>query len=239
MKHRWLFNCLFSPISLSVIRPSWRTSGSTVVSFMLPGLSSRSIVPFSTLTPFHPCEQFVETIKSDEALEAFGARLASILHRGDVVFMRGDLGAGKTTISRGFVRNKLNDDEMVVTSPSYLLDNTYQYMTSRHDHSVEEHERNQDIGNCNMDGEVVETIHHIDLYRLEEGFNSGLLDIPSIYDTSLCLIEWPERLAMADYPARYIDVELKIDDSEARIVTLSVYGEWSERKRNQLKGIME
>jgi tRNA A37 threonylcarbamoyladenosine biosynthesis protein TsaE len=36
-----------------------------------------------------------------------------------------DMGAGKTCFARSFIRQLKNDPDMVVTSPSYLLDNTY------------------------------------------------------------------------------------------------------------------
>lgn len=41
---------------------------------------------------------------------------------GDVLLLNGDLGAGKTCFSRGVVRGMHNDEGMIVTSPTYLLD---------------------------------------------------------------------------------------------------------------------
>lgn len=44
---------------------------------------------------------------------------------GGVIFLQGDLGAGKTTFARGFVRAATGDADLRVTSPTYLLSNTY------------------------------------------------------------------------------------------------------------------
>jgi tRNA threonylcarbamoyl adenosine modification protein YjeE len=103
----------------------------------------------------------------------------------------GDLGAGKTTLSRGLIRSKFNDSKMLVTSPSYLLDNTYKYGPSKY-------------------------IHHIDLYRLPEKFGKmSMLGIPSIYESALCIIEWPSRLVEEDVPKSYLEVTISIDDTAA------------------------
>ena len=37
-------------------------------------------------------------------------------------------------------------------------------------------------------------LHHMDLYRLGGDFDLGVLDIPRVLETSVCLIEWPDRL---------------------------------------------
>lgn len=105
-----------------------------------------------------------------------------------MVLREGALGAGKTTLSRGIVRGKFDDDTMIVTSPSYLLDNTYNYGPGEH-------------------------IHHMDLYRLPVGYsNLGILGIPQIYDTAVCLIEWPDRLTHDTMPESYLDVLIDVID---------------------------
>ena len=132
-----------------------------------------------------------KNIKSVEEMEEIGAKLSSLITIGDTIYLRGDLGAGKTTFSRGFIRCKTGDNDMVVTSPSYLLDNTYPY---------------------GKDFEYF--IHHMDLYRLPSNFDPTLLGIPQIFDTCTCLIEWPQRLTAKVIPTNLMEIEILIETSK-------------------------
>ena len=62
-------------------------------------------------------------------------------------------------------------------------------------------------------------IHHMDLYRLPDGCDVSILQIPEIYSTSMCLIEWPQRLGdmlihtyacayIYTYPYTYIRIQI-------------------------------
>jgi tRNA threonylcarbamoyladenosine biosynthesis protein TsaE len=111
----------------------------------------------------------------DISLEVKTAELAKkfskILKKGDIVFLRGELGVGKTTFIRHLINNfqknnKLNLTE--VTSPTFNLVNEY------------------DVGSL--------IIQHYDLYRLtssNETKNIGLLEN---YREILTLVEWPEKI---------------------------------------------
>ena len=66
-------------------------------------------------------------------MEEVGALLATTLSPGTVIFLEGDLGAGKTVWARGFVRGAVGDDTLRVTSPTYLLDQTYRTTLSDDD----------------------------------------------------------------------------------------------------------
>lgn len=118
----------------------------------------------------------------------------------------GDLGAGKTSLARGVIRWKFQDEDMVVTSPSYLLDNMYQF------------------------GEN-DFIHHIDLYRLPVGCDTKILGIPEIYNNSLCIIEWPERLLSSNLPESYLDVNILISEvTQNRLAEITAVGtKWVDR----------
>lgn len=96
--------------------------------------------------------------KDVSAIESLGARIARLTFPPSVILLSGDLGAGKTCFSRGFIREKLQDDQYRVTSPSYLLDNSYQYYETSDEEEEEEEEE-----------AMVSTIHHMDLYRLPTG----------------------------------------------------------------------
>ncbi|GMH67926.1 hypothetical protein TL16_g04800 [Triparma laevis f. inornata] len=85
-----------------------------------------------------------------------------------VVFLRGDVGAGKTTLSRGIVEGWGGGSE--VNSPSYLIDLTY----------------NNDAG---------DVLHHVDLYRLKGDEDlTSILGEEVFRDGAVWLVEWPERL---------------------------------------------
>ena len=64
-------------------------------------------------------------IATPEDMEDLGALLSVGTTSGDIILMDGDLGAGKTCFSRGFVRARSGLPDMRVTSPTYLLCNTY------------------------------------------------------------------------------------------------------------------
>lgn len=98
--------------------------------------------------------------------EAFGARLAKILEPPETVFLRGPMGAGKTTLVRGFLRS-LGFDE-VVNSPTYGLVNTYEV--------------------------AGKTITHFDLYRLDHPEELEVIGFSDYWETpGIVFIEWPEQ----------------------------------------------
>ncbi len=98
--------------------------------------------------------------------EAFGTQLFQALPKKCLVFLVGDLGAGKTTLTRGFM--KAAGYQGIVKSPTYNI--------------VEEYRVNQRL------------FFHFDLYRLvdpEELEWIGISDY--LQEESVCLIEWPEN----------------------------------------------
>ena len=95
--------------------------------------------------------------------EAFGALLAGLLSPGDIVLLRGDLGAGKTTLVRGACRS-LGIDEPV-TSPTFTIGHLY------HGTSV---------------------VAHLDLYRFNGLSHAEWGDIEPYFDGTIAFVEWPE-----------------------------------------------
>ncbi|CAM9370595.1 unnamed protein product [Ectocarpus sp. 12 AP-2014] len=141
------------------------------------------------------------SMSSPEEMEETGAFFGADASGGDVVLLWGDLGTGKTCFARGFVRARVGDPGLAVTSPSYLLDNTYEVA-------------DEDL-----------TLHHMDLYRLQGGTDLRVLGIPGVFETCVCLVEWPDRLG-ATQPVNRLDVHLTAVNEEERILKFIGHGAW-------------
>ncbi|MBI1364412.1 MAG: tRNA (adenosine(37)-N6)-threonylcarbamoyltransferase complex ATPase subunit type 1 TsaE [Alphaproteobacteria bacterium] len=111
--------------------------------------------------------EFQIALRDERATAAFGAALAPLLRRGDVVCLAGPLGAGKTTLARGVVRALAGVEE--APSPTFALALSY-------------------------DGPDF-ALWHFDLYRLERDDDVFELGFEDALEDGACLIEWPERIA--------------------------------------------
>lgn len=122
------------------------------------------------------------TLTTHEAMEAWGSALSKQLSAPAIVYLNGNLGAGKTTLVRGFLRGL--GHQGAVKSPTYTIVESYPFAGFE----------------C----------FHFDLYRMadpEELEAMGIRDY--MHDKAICMIEWPERgegvLAEADI---VIDIEI-------------------------------
>lgn len=106
---------------------------------------------------------------NEQETKALGKQIAKkFFEKPGLIFLRGDLGAGKTTFAQGFI-------ETLLKNTHSILSPTYAYM-----HYYE--------------GEI--PIYHFDLYRIENADCFHHLGLESFIDdeNALRLIEWPERL---------------------------------------------
>lgn len=136
------------------------------------------------------------TLFGEEAMLAFGKQLASCLHGQMLVTLRGDLGAGKTTLSRGILRGLGHTGS--VKSPTYTLVEPYQLADRQ--------------------------LFHFDLYRLtdpEELEYMGFRDY--LESGNLCLLEWPER-GQNFLPQEDMAIEIAALDG-GRKLTLEAFGD--------------
>ncbi len=149
-------------------------------------------------------------LPDEEATLMLGRALAAGAQPGRVVHLVGDLGAGKTTLARGFLRGLGYAGR--VKSPTYTLVEPYT-LSSLH-------------------------LYHFDFYRLKdeaEWLSSGFREYFDPH--SLCLVEWPER-AGASLPPADIEVTLSFSGTgrSARLESHSEAGrDWLSRLPRDLR----
>ena len=106
------------------------------------------------------------TLKNEAETKEIGSKLASCLKGGEVIYLKGELGTGKTTLVRG-VLNRLGHTGNV-KSPTYTIVEPY---------LIDSH-----------------VIYHFDLYRLDDPEELESLGIRDYCDgQSICFFEWPEK----------------------------------------------
>ncbi|MFH1790174.1 MAG: tRNA (adenosine(37)-N6)-threonylcarbamoyltransferase complex ATPase subunit type 1 TsaE [bacterium] len=125
----------------------------------------------------------------------FGKKIASNLKAGDIVLLEGDLGAGKTTLTKA-IANYLNVKEEI-TSPTFTLMNVYK------------------INKKGMKGIM---LAHIDTYRLKSEkdlINIGVLDYLGAND-AICIIEWPKKIKKLLNGKKTITIKMAHIDKDKR-----------------------
>ena len=149
-------------------------------------------------------EYEVITERKEETKE-LGKRLAPLFARGDVVLLKGDLGAGKTTFTGG-VAEGLSIDEKVI-SPTF------------------------NIMKCYFKGRI--PLYHIDAYRLEnQNIEIGLDEY--IEGDGVCLIEWPMYIEKL-IPDDYLEITINNLGGDKRRLRFEAYGDRFEKLTAQLK----
>jgi tRNA threonylcarbamoyladenosine biosynthesis protein TsaE len=146
---------------------------------------------------------FALELPDEAATAGLARRLAARARPGDVIGLQGELGSGKTTFARAFIRALGSGDEEV-PSPTFTLVETYQPPSGP-------------------------AIWHFDLYRVEAPGDAYELGIEDAFADGIALIEWPERLG-ALMPREHLHIALAAGRSEAaRIATLSPSPAWAAR----------
>ena len=136
------------------------------------------------------------TTKSAEETIALGRELASLLTPPKLVVLRGDLGAGKTTLVKGIAQGFQAASEENVTSPTFTLVHEYRGPSAN--------------------------VYHIDLYRVETQRELETLALDDLMsENSLLLIEWGEKFARIRQ-GRDVEVALeRISETERKIKVTS------------------
>lgn len=131
-----------------------------------------------------------KNIKLDtlEITEKFGENLGSLLQTGDVICLNGELGAGKTTLTKSIAKGMGIED--YVTSPTFSIINEY-------------------YGKLNL--------YHFDTYRLENVEEVSYLGFDEyFYGDGVCVIEWADRIA-AFLPEEYLEINI-VEDRSAELI---------------------
>jgi tRNA threonylcarbamoyladenosine biosynthesis protein TsaE len=143
----------------------------------------------------------VVDLPDEAATAAFAARISILAATGDIIALKGDLGAGKTSFARAFIRARGGIEE--VPSPTFTLVQVYELGAA--------------------------AIWHFDLYRINSPEEAWELGIEDAFVEGISLIEWPEHLGPL-LPRRRLEIEFLFGDRpEARCAVLDPGEDWQAR----------
>ena len=116
-----------------------------------------------------PATTTLRETSAPEQTEAAGEELGRRLRKGDLVLLKGELGAGKTTFVRGIARGA--GSTALVASPTFQLVRVYPGRLQ---------------------------LAHVDLYRLEKGEELRDLSLDELLDAGAVVVEWGDRIEVPD-----------------------------------------
>lgn len=148
---------------------------------------------------------FETRFQTPDDTSRFAVSLGQTLRPGDVILLEGGIGAGKTHFARALIQSLMSEPEDV-PSPTFTLVQVY-------------------------DGPDSE-IWHADLYRLTDPNEAIELGLEEAFETAICLIEWPDRLADLT-PQEALTLTFQAQEDDSRVVTGTGPG-WESR----LKGLL-
>eukprot|EP00466_Bigelowiella_natans_P010947 jgi/Bigna1/143726/aug1.81_g18434 len=126
----------------------------------------------------------------EEATSRLARIFARNLTAGDVYYLRGDVGVGKSAFCREFIRAAYEEPNMAVTSPTFTLMNVYDDLLD------------------------YPPIHHYDLYRVEKEEEMFRFDLDKSIPTAVNLIEWPEAIKPKWAPEERMEIRIYSVNSE-------------------------
>lgn len=137
-------------------------------------------------------------LKNEQETGEAGYRLGQLLNKGDIVCLIGDLGAGKTTITKSIA--KALEVEDYITSPTFTIVNEY-------------------------DGKY--PLYHFDVYRISSSEDMHEIGFEEyLYGDGICIIEWANLIEDV-LPDEYINIELNYK-GEGREMIVTAHGEHYE-----------
>ena len=148
-------------------------------------------------------------LKSLEDTRNFSKNISKIIRAGDIIFLYGEIGVGKTTFVRFFInclesKNRIKNSD--VLSPTFNI--VYNY----------------NIGNIK--------ILHYDLYRLKNYKDISQLGMFETSNDSIIIVEWPELIKSK--PKDRIDIEFQYSKLiDSRKIKIIGFGKWKDYKFNE------
>jgi N-acetylmuramate 1-kinase len=121
----------------------------------------------TNMTEMPHMEKIVVSLASTAITEQLGADIALAARAGDVILLKGALGAGKSTFARALIRQLADNPELEVPSPTYTICQNYDLSTP---------------------------VRHFDLYRLADDRELDELGFDDNASCVVTIVEWPERL---------------------------------------------
>ena len=154
-------------------------------------------------------ENYIYNSKSENDTKKLAIKMASMLKKGDLIVLCGELGSGKTKFTEGFLTYFGLENE--ISSPTFTIVNEY---------------KKDDIN-----------IYHFDVYRLEDSSEFYAIGGDEYFENGICLIEWGELIEDA-LPNEYIKIDFSRDDSNEneRILNIQSIGKKYDNIIYSLKG---
>jgi len=138
---------------------------------------------------------------SEEDTYSLAKKIGQSLPGPTLIFLTGELGAGKTVFVRGLAAGLGVEDESLVCSPSFTLVNVYQ-------------------------GRM--PLYHVDLYRLENEEEIADLGLEDYLGEGVMAVEWSEKMGQLFHEVKRLEVVIEVVDHEKRIITIKKLDDFPE-----------
>ncbi len=144
-------------------------------------------------------------LKDEKSSISFGKTLGELLEKNDVITLNGDLGAGKTTITKAVAKSLLIEDP--VTSPTFTII-------------------------CEYSGRL--ELYHFDAYRITDEEEMYFIGFDEYLTAGgVCIIEWAENIKEI-LPKQRLDINIEYHAEDTRKLSITAYGERYETLLKEL-----